>query len=185
MRLEDYWSPDPAAPDKFYARKAAVIEGFEFDRVKYKIAGSTYRATDMTHWLALDTAARALEDAGFADGDGLPKATTAVIVGNTLTGEFARANLMRLRWPYVRRTLGSALKDMGWDDAELAGLLGQVEQSLQERLPADRRGHARGRPVQHHRGPDLQPVRFRRRRLHGGRRVLVIPAVGGRPRATP
>ena len=75
MRLEDYWSPDPAAPDKFYARKAAVIEGFEFDRVKYKIAGSTYRATDMTHWLALDTAARALEDAGFADGDGLPKAS--------------------------------------------------------------------------------------------------------------
>ncbi len=71
LRLEDYWSPDPAAPDRFYARKAAVIEGFEFDRVKYKIAGSTYRTTDMTHWLALDTAARALEDAGFADGDGL------------------------------------------------------------------------------------------------------------------
>ena len=73
LRLEDYWSPDPAAPDRFYARKAAVIEGFEFDRVKYKIAGSTFRTTDMTHWLALDTAARALEDAGFPDGDGLPK----------------------------------------------------------------------------------------------------------------
>ena len=78
MRLDDYWSPDPAAPDRFYARKAAVIEGFDFDRVKYKIAGSTYRSTDMTHWLALDTAARALEDAGFADGEGLPRASTAV-----------------------------------------------------------------------------------------------------------
>src|SRR6185437_6000472 len=120
MRLDDYWSPDPAAPDKFYARKAAVIDGFEFDRVKYKIAGSTFRGTDMTHWLALDTAARALEDAGFADGEGLPKASTSVIIGNSLTGEFARANLMRLRWPYVRRMLGSALKDMGWDDAGLA-----------------------------------------------------------------
>ena len=109
MRLEDYWSPDPAAPDKFYARQAAVIEGFEFDRVKYKIAGSTFRATDMTHWLALDTAARALADAGFADGDGLPKASTTVIVGNTLTGEFTRANGLRLRWPYVRRTLSAAL----------------------------------------------------------------------------
>ena len=43
LRLEDYWSPDPAAPDSFYTRKAAVIEGFEFDRVKYKIAGSTFR----------------------------------------------------------------------------------------------------------------------------------------------
>jgi enediyne polyketide synthase len=135
MRLDDYWSPDPAAPDKFYARKAAVIDGFNFDRVKYKVAGSTYRGTDMTHWLALDTAARALEDAGFADGEGLPRSSTAVIVGNSLTGEFARANLMRLRWPFVRRTLGSALKDMGWDDAGLAGLLATVESRYKSVFP--------------------------------------------------
>jgi enediyne polyketide synthase len=135
MRLDDYWSPDPAAPDKFYARKAAVIDGFTFDRVKYKIAGTTFRGTDMTHWLALDTAARALEDAGFADGEGLPRANTAVIIGNSLTGEFARANLMRLRWPFVRRTLGSTLKDMGWDDAALAGLLATVESRYKSVFP--------------------------------------------------
>ena len=86
MRLDDYWSADPAAPDRFYARKAAVIDGFDFDRVKYKVAGSTYRATDMTHWLALDTASRALDDAGFPQGEGLPKDSTTVIVGNSLTG---------------------------------------------------------------------------------------------------
>lgn len=56
MRAEDYYSPDPAAPDRFYSAKAAVIEGFEFDRVRYRVAGSTFRSTDMTHWLALDTA---------------------------------------------------------------------------------------------------------------------------------
>lgn len=128
LRLEDYWSPDPAAPDRFYTRKAAVIEGFEFDRVKYKIAGSTFRTTDMTHWLALDTAARALDDAGFADGDGLPRVSTIVIVGNSLAGEFTRANLMRLRWPYVRRTLSPALTELGWDDDKLAGFLAGLEQ---------------------------------------------------------
>jgi enediyne polyketide synthase len=135
LRLEDYWSPDPAAPDKFYTRKAAVIEGFEFDRVKYKIAGSTFRTTDMTQWLALDTAARALDDAGFADGDGLPKASTIVIVGNSLAGEFTRANLMRLRWPYVRRTLSSALTEHGWDDDQLAGFLVSLEQRYKSAFP--------------------------------------------------
>jgi enediyne polyketide synthase len=135
LRLEDYWSPDPAAPDKFYSRKAAVIEGFEFDRVKYKIAGSTFRTTDMTHWLALDTAARALEDAGFPDGEGLPKEATTVIIGNTLTGEFARANLMRLRWPYVRRTLGTALKEIGWDDDKLAAFLPGLEARYKSAFP--------------------------------------------------
>ncbi|WP_438818283.1 beta-ketoacyl synthase N-terminal-like domain-containing protein, partial [Streptomyces clavuligerus] len=49
MRLADYWDPDPARPDRFYARNAAVIEGYSFDRVGHKIAGSTYRSTDLTH----------------------------------------------------------------------------------------------------------------------------------------
>lgn len=135
MRLADYWSPDPAAPDRFYSPNAAVIEGFEFDRVAFKIAGSTYRATDLTHWLALDTAARALADAGFTGGDGLPKRSTAVIIGNTLTGEFARANLMRLRWPYVRRVVSAALAARGWGDGELAEFLTDLEGQYKSPFP--------------------------------------------------
>jgi enediyne polyketide synthase len=135
LRLEDYWSADPAAPDRFYSRKAAVIEGFEFDRVRYKIAGSTFRTTDMTHWLALDTAARALADAGFADGEGLPKASTTVIVGNSLTGEFTRANLLRLRWPFVRRTLAAALLEAGWDADQLSGFLTGLEDQYKSAFP--------------------------------------------------
>jgi enediyne polyketide synthase len=136
LSLDDYWSPDPAAPDRFYAQRAAVIDGFDFDRVKYKIAGSTYRTTDMTHWLALDTAALALDDAGFPCGDGLPGASTVVIVGNSLTGEFTRANVMRLRWPYVRRTLGAALKDLGWDDGKLADFVADLEVRYKSAFPA-------------------------------------------------
>ena len=127
MNKDDYYSADPAAPDRFYSRKAAVIEGFEFDRVKYRVAGSTYRATDLTHWLALDTAARALADAGFPEGDGLDRKNTGVVIGNSLTGEFSRASLMRLRWPYVRRTVGAALREQGWDDAALDVFMADLE----------------------------------------------------------
>ncbi|HEY3610618.1 MAG TPA: polyketide synthase, partial [Pseudonocardiaceae bacterium] len=135
MRQEDYYSPDPSAPDRFYSTKAAVIEGWEFDRVKYKIAGSTYRSTDLTHWLALDTAAKALADAGFADGEGLPRKGTGVIIGNTLTGEFSRANILRLRWPYVRRTIGAALREHGWDDGQLTFFLNQLEARYKHPFP--------------------------------------------------
>ncbi|MBG0829061.1 SDR family NAD(P)-dependent oxidoreductase [Planomonospora sp. ID67723] len=135
MRLEDYWDPDPAAPDRFYARTAAVIEGYEFDRISYKIAGSTYRSTDLTHWLALDMAGRALEDAGFPKAEGLPRDRTGVIVGNTLTGEFTRANLLRLRWPYVRRTLAAMLKEQGWEDDRLAGFLADYETMYKSPFP--------------------------------------------------
>nr|AAO25848.1 PksE [Kitasatospora sp. CECT 4991] len=135
MRAEDYYSPDPAAPDRFYSAKAAVIEGFEFDRVRHRVAGSTFRATDMTHWLALDTAARALEDAGFPFGEGLADANTGVVIGNTLTGEFSRANLMRLRWPYVRRTVGAALREQGWGDTELGAFLDGLEGRYKSAFP--------------------------------------------------
>jgi enediyne polyketide synthase len=135
MRMEDYYSADPTAPDRHYTRKAAVLEGFEFDRVKYRIGGSTFRSTDMTHWLALDTVARALADAGFADGEGLPKTNTGVVIGNTLTGEFSRANLMRLRWPYVRRTVGAALREQGWDDQQLGVFLDRLEERYKTPFP--------------------------------------------------
>ncbi|MCX0241703.1 type I polyketide synthase [Streptomyces drozdowiczii] len=135
MRLEDYYDPDPAAPDRFYSRTAALLENYEFDRVAHRTAGSTYRSTDLTHWLALDTAGRALADAGFPDAAGLPRETTGVVIGNTLTGEFSRANVMRLRWPYVRRVLTGALKDLGWEDERIAEFAAGMEEDYKRPFP--------------------------------------------------
>ena len=109
LRAEDYCSANRNAPDHTYSVEAAVIEGYEFDRVAFRVAASTFRAADLAHWLALDVAAKALADAGFAGGNGLPHEATGVLLGNTLTGEFSRANALRLRWPYVRRVLDAAL----------------------------------------------------------------------------
>ena len=134
--LADYHSDDPHAPDRFYADRAAVLRDWTFDRLAYKVAGSTYRATDTTHWLALDVAARALADAGFPDGAGLPHRRTGVVLGNSLTGEFSRANVMRLRWPYVRRTVGSALADEGWADTDIARFLGALHERYVAPFPA-------------------------------------------------
>ncbi|MEV7039113.1 SDR family NAD(P)-dependent oxidoreductase [Amycolatopsis sp. NPDC051061] len=135
MNSQDYWSPDPDAPDRFYSRQAAVLRDFEFDRVRYKVAGSTYRSTDLTHWLALEVASRALADAGLPGGEGLPRESTGVVLGNTLTGEFSRANLMRLRWPYVRRTVAAALAEKGWGEDETATFLGELEQRYKAPFP--------------------------------------------------
>lgn len=102
---------DQGSPDSIYIKNAGVIEGYLFDREKYKISGSAYRSTDMVHWLALDVASRALDDAGFYNGNGLNKKNTGVIVGNTLTGEFSRSSLTRLRWPYFKKFLLNELND--------------------------------------------------------------------------
>ncbi|GAA1084445.1 type I polyketide synthase [Nocardiopsis metallicus] len=135
MNLSDYWSEDPSAEDRFYSKKAAVLRGFTFDRVRYRVSGSSFRSTDMTHWLALETMSRALLDAGFPEGDGLPRRSTGVVIGNSLTGEFSRANTLRLRWPYVRRTVASALLDHGWDEDQAEGFLADLEASYKAPFP--------------------------------------------------
>ncbi len=43
---------------------------------------------------------------------------------------------MRLRWPYVRRTVGAALREQGWGDAELGVFLDTLEQRYKAPFPA-------------------------------------------------
>jgi enediyne polyketide synthase len=111
LRLEDYPASNPGAQDGIGPVQAAVIEGYEFDRVGFRVSGDTYRSVDLAHWLALDVASQALADAGYPEGLGLRRDTTGVFVGNTLVGEFSRANVMRMRWPYVRRVVEATLAD--------------------------------------------------------------------------
>ncbi|MEV6561659.1 SDR family NAD(P)-dependent oxidoreductase [Nocardia sp. NPDC051756] len=132
----DYYASDPAAADRHYATHSAVIEGWTFDRSRHRIAAGTFRSTDIVHWLALDTAAAALDDAGFPAGEGLDRKRTGVILGNTLTGDMTRASGMRLRWPYVRRTLAGALHREGRPAAEIAAFLDAYEADYKAPFPA-------------------------------------------------
>lgn len=132
LRLADYLSGNREAPDRLYSTNAAVIKGYEFDRTAFRVAGSAFRSADMAHWLALDVAAQVLADAGFPEAKNLPLDETGVFVGNTLTGEFSRANTLRLRWPYVRRTLEAALIDEDWTDEHRRQFLSALEESFKK-----------------------------------------------------
>lgn len=135
LNLNDYLSSDRQSPDQTYSTEGAFIEGYEFDRARFRVPGATYRAADPAHWLALNVAADALEDAGFVEGEGLPREATGVFVGNTLTGEFSRANTMRLRWPYVRRVVRKVLEDDACPPERQRELLAQMETLYKKPFP--------------------------------------------------
>src|SRR6185437_10619134 len=107
--LADYYSSDPATADATYSTRAALIEGWRFDRAAFGISQTAYYSADPAHWLALETAASVMAAAGFAGGSGLSKDRAGVYIGNTLTGDGSRSNLLRLRWPYSRQVLADAL----------------------------------------------------------------------------
>lgn len=135
LRLADYLSSNRETPDSLYSSNAALIKGYEFDRTRFRVAGSTFRSADMAHWLALDVAAQVLEDGGFPKAKGLPRENTGVFVGNTLTGEFSRANTLRLRWPYVRRTLSAALRAEDWSNEHRESFLSAFEEAFKKPFP--------------------------------------------------
>jgi enediyne polyketide synthase len=135
MRWEEYYAPSRDEPDHSYSLEAAVLEDYEFDRERFHVAGSTFRSADLAHWLALDVAAQALSDGGFPAGEGLPRETTGVLLGNTLTGEFSRANVLRLRWPYVRRVVEAALAKQGWSATQRGTFLERLEAQYKAPFP--------------------------------------------------
>ena len=137
LRLDDYLGEegDPGHPDGIYSQEAALLEGWEFDRVRFQVSGSLFRSADLAHWLALEVADAALADAGFPAAAGLPRASTGVLLGNTLTGETSRANLVRLRWPYVRRVLASRLARDGWAEQRIDDFLRALEPEFKAPFP--------------------------------------------------
>ncbi len=136
LNLDYYGSEDTSSIDHTYSKKAAVLAGYQFDRVKYRVSKSTFEQTDMTHWLALDVAAGALKDAGFENGADLDKSRVGVILGNSLTGEFTRASVMRLRWPYVFKVMESTLSNLNYDKSEIAKILESTEKVYKSPFPA-------------------------------------------------
>jgi enediyne polyketide synthase len=127
LPIADYYDPDVSTPDKTYGKRAAVLDGFEFDWVQRRVPKTAVDSTDIVHWLALEVAIKALEDAGY-NRETVPTEQAGVILGNTLTGEHTRSNVMRLRWPYVRRALQASAQVRGLSETTTDALMETMEQ---------------------------------------------------------
>ncbi|WP_192384025.1 type I polyketide synthase [Mesorhizobium silamurunense] len=110
LNLEQYAECLLGEADSIAPVMAGLLTGWEFDRARFRVPMSTFEATDMAHWLALELAADAICKAGL---DRLDRSRTAVIVANTLTGEFSRAAMLRHRLPFLDAMLANAVQIEG------------------------------------------------------------------------
>jgi enediyne polyketide synthase len=76
-----------------------------------------------------------LDDAGYVAAD-LPQSKAQSILGNTLTGEFTRYNMLRLRWPCIQKTLRQNGKQLGLTADQFAGFTQRVEAEFKSISPA-------------------------------------------------
>lgn len=134
LPLTEYGSASNQDKDKTTVKRGAFIDGYAFDWKTHRIPKTTYVTTDLTHWLALDTALAALKDSG-VNLDAVGRERVSVIIGNSLTGEISRANLLRLRWPYVQQAIANAAQHLNISKPDLATLIAHTEINFKHNFP--------------------------------------------------
>ena len=138
--IEDYYDPDPSAPDMTYAKRGGYLDPVAFDPMEFGMPPTTIPATDTAQLLALIAAKRVLQDAGkYSDEADLSR--TSVILGVASATELVVEMGSRLHHPLWRNALRQAglpesrvqesvqlIKDhyQPWQESTFPGLLGNV-----------------------------------------------------------
>ncbi len=113
--------------------KAGLLTDWRFDPEKFLIPRSTFETADLAHWLALEVAAEAVERAGGIEQ--FDRERTAVVVANTLTGEFSRASMLRLRLPFLDEILARAAADAALDSSTSNRIRTSFAKLMRDRFP--------------------------------------------------
>ena len=139
--LDEYYDPDPRAPDKTYANRGAFLNPNGFDPTEFGIPPSILEATDTSQLLGLVAARMAMEDAGYGENVQWDRSRASVLLGVTGTQELVISLGARLGHPKWRKALQDSGVDpqtadqvverisqsyVGWQENSFPGLLGNV-----------------------------------------------------------
>nr|MBX2803673.1 acyltransferase domain-containing protein [Myxococcales bacterium] len=139
--IDDYYDPDPDAPDKTYAHRGAFLPDVDFDPLEWGVPPSIVPATDTTQLLALIVAKKVLEDATGGNVGSVDKDRVSCILGVTSAQELLGTMVNRLQrpvWVKALREMGYAEEEVQeacdriagsyvpWQESSFPGLLGNV-----------------------------------------------------------
>lgn len=133
LPLDEYSSDVIGEADSITRVLAGLLTDWQFDRLRFKVPLRSFENTDLSHWLALEVASEAIDALGGREVLGPDR--TAVIVANTLTGEFSRSSLIRLRKPLLNDLMESALDTVALDPEQRQRVRKAFGASINARFP--------------------------------------------------
>jgi acyl transferase domain-containing protein/phosphopantetheinyl transferase len=108
-----FWDEDKSAVDKTYAKIGGFLRGFEFHPRRFRIPPRMVASIDPVQQITLEAVADALEDAGLKagprdkDGKDFDRTACAVILGNSMGGEYTDDYTVRARVPAFQQALAA------------------------------------------------------------------------------
>ncbi|MBN2047226.1 MAG: acyltransferase domain-containing protein, partial [Anaerolineaceae bacterium] len=104
--VDDYYDPNPAAPDKTYSKRGAFIPDIDFNPMEFGLPPNILEVTDVSQLLSLVVAKQALSDAGYLEGpDGLLDRTGVILGMVGIASKVAVSLSARLQFPIWQRAL--------------------------------------------------------------------------------
>jgi len=106
--VEDYYDPDPKAPDKTYCKRGGFIPDIDFNPMEFGLPPNILEVTDISQLLSLVVAKQAMEDAGYGESRKFNRELTGVILGVAMGRQLAVPFGGRLQYPVWERVLKSS-----------------------------------------------------------------------------
>ncbi len=141
-KIDDYYDPDPSAPDKSYCKRGGFIPDIDFDPMEFGLPPNILEVTDVSQLISLAVARDALQDAGYGEDRPFDREHTGCILGFVGTSSKLFTPLMtRLQYPVWEKVLRSAgisegdtnkiiekikLAYVGWEENSFPGAIGNV-----------------------------------------------------------
>ena len=139
--IEDYYDPDPKAPDKTYCKRGGFIPDIDFNPMEFGLPPNILEVTDISQLLGLLVAKEAMEDAGYSESRQFNRERTGVILGVAIGRQLAVPLGARLQYPIWEKVLkNSGLSEVDtqkvidkvksayvqWDENAFPGMLANV-----------------------------------------------------------
>ncbi len=129
--VDDYYDPDPTAPDKTYCKKGGFIPEVDFNPMEFGLPPNQLEVTDISQLLALVVAKEALKDAGYGNLKPFDREHTGVVLGVALARQLTMPLAARLQYPVWEK----ALKSSGVANADIETIINKIKNSYIDWTP--------------------------------------------------
>ncbi|MBD2730155.1 acyltransferase domain-containing protein [Nostoc sp. FACHB-892] len=139
--IDDYYDPDPKAPDKTYSKRGGFIPEIDFDPIEFGLPPNILEVTDISQLLSLVVAKEAMKDAGYDGKHNFNREKVGVVLGVAQPNQLSIPLTARLHYPVWEKVLkSSGLSDedtnkiiskiksayVEWDENAFPGMLANV-----------------------------------------------------------
>ncbi len=103
--VNDYYDPDPKAPDKTYCKRGGFLPEIDFDPMEFGMPPNILEVTDVSQMLSLVVAKAALEDARYGDSSDFDRDRIGIVLGVGGGQKLITPLTTRLQYPVWKKVL--------------------------------------------------------------------------------